>query len=169
MMRNKLSTKFKAQPDKGKWNMICPMNEYRVIPIQDALNYGIIPTGMSDVNSVITGASGNFEGTCIYFAVCCRVDHSILDQDPYFELYEDGNNLPSLYGILHHADFVGRSEPLDCYQLSRIEASGCSVNIQFTAKPDKIKGTLEELRNQGKIQGFDYAWRQIISRKPNII
>ena len=35
-----------------------------------------------------------------------------------------------------------------------------TTDIQFTAKPDKPEGTLEELRNQNKINGFNYAWDQ---------
>jgi hypothetical protein len=160
MTRNKLSTKFKAKPDKEEWNSICPLNEYKLLSGQEAMDYGIVPTGMTEINSVIVGASGSFDGTYMYFANYCRIDHSFIDQDPYFELYESGNSQPSIYGILHHSDYDGRTELLDNDQLIRISASGCSVNIQFTAKPDKPSGTLEELRNQGKIQGFDFAWEQ---------
>jgi hypothetical protein len=164
MVRNKLSTKFKASPDKEKWNKICPPNEYRVLPPHEAIDNGIVPTGMNDINSVIVGASGCTEGTIMYFANYCRVDHECIDQEPYIELYESGSSQSSLNGILHHADFDGRTELLDPNQLIRIAASGSTADIQFTAKPDKPEGTLEELRTQGKIEGFNYAWGQGIAK-----
>lgn len=165
MARNKLSTKFKASPDKEKWNEICPANEYRVLPYNDALELGIAPTGMTEINSVIVGASGSTDNTIMYFANYCRVDHDFIDQEPYIELYESGSTQSILNGILHHADFNGRTELLDQTQLDRISASGSTVDIQFTAKPDNDEGTLNELRTQGKIEGFEYAWGQGITKK----
>lgn len=165
MARNKLSRKFKALPDKNKWLELCPQNEYRVFSFQDALNEGIVPTGMTDINSVIVGASGFTESTIMFFANYCRVDGICIDQEPYIELYENGNSIPSINGILHHADFDGRTEILSQNDINRIAASGTTVNVQFTAKPDNISGKLEELKIQGKIEGFNYALRQGISKK----
>ena len=62
--------------------------------------------------------------------------------------------------VLHHADFIGRTETLTTIELAKIAASGSNADIQFTAKPDKNAGTLDELRAQGKIIGFEYAWSQ---------
>ena len=44
MTRNKLSTKFKAKPDKEEWNSICPLNEYKLLSGQEAMEFGIVPT-----------------------------------------------------------------------------------------------------------------------------
>ena len=165
MARNKLSRNFKANPDKDKWNEVCPPMEYRVISGESALSLGIVPTGMIDINSVVIGASGSTDSTIMYFANYFRIDKSEIDQEPYIELYESGSTQSSLYGILHHADFSGRTETLDSTQLIKIAASGSTADIQFTAKPDVPAGTLEDLRNQGKISGFDYAWGQGMKKK----
>ena len=158
--KNKLSRNFKAKISKQKWNEICPPMQYRVLSGNDAYSLGIIPSGMTGVNSVAIGASGSTDNTIMYFANFFRVDKSEIDQEPYIELYESGSTESSIYGILHHANFVGRTESLEASQLLKIAASGSTTDIQFTAKPDKPEGTLEELRNQNKINGFNYAWDQ---------
>lgn len=160
MAKNKLSKSFKANLDKEKWNEICPPMEYRVINGTDAYTLGIVPSGMTAINSVAIGASGSSESTIMYFANYFRVDGKEIDQEPYFELYESGSTQSSLYGIFHHADFSGRTETLNNEELAKISASGSTADIQFTAKPDSNSGTLEELRTQGKIIGFEYTWEQ---------
>lgn len=167
MAKNKLSTNFKATPDKEKWIEICPPMEYRLIRGEDAYALGIVPTGMTSVNSVAVGASGSTADTIMYFANYFRIDGAEIDQEPYIELYESGSTQSSLNGILHHADFVGRTETLGPVELAKIAASGASVDIEFTAKPDNDSGTLEDLRSQGKIQGFEYAYGQGMKKKNN--
>ena len=165
MAKNKLSRNFKAKPDKNKWNELCPPNEYRVYTADEARNHGIIPTGMTTANTVIVGASGSTADSIMYFANYCRVDKDEIDQEPYIELYESGSTQSSLYGIIHHADFNGRTETLNQDQLDRIAASGSTADIQFTAKPDNNQGTLEDLRQQGKIDGFNHSWNQGMNRR----
>lgn len=97
---------------------------------------------MTGVNSVAVGASGSTANTIMYFANYFRIDKTEIDQEPYIELYESGLTQSSIYGILHHADFSGRTETLDNSQ-----------------------GTLDELRSQNKIFGFDYAWGQGMKKK----
>ncbi len=160
MAKNKLSRNFKATPDKVKWNEICPPMEYRVISGTDAYSLGIVPMGMTGINSVAVGASGSTTDTIMYFANYFRIDGKEIDQEPYIELYESGSTQSSLFGILHHADFSGRTETLNATEHAKISASGSTADIQFTAKPDNNFGTLDELRNQGKILGFEYAWGQ---------
>lgn len=165
MAKNKLSRNFKAKPDKNTWATICPPMEYRVISGKKAYELGIVPTGMTGINSVVVGASGSTADTIMYFANYFRIDKTEIDQEPYIELYESGLTQSSLYGILHHADFSGRTETLDASELLKIIASGSTTDIQFTAKPDKNEGTLDELRTQGKIFGFDYAYGQGMKKK----
>ncbi len=165
MPKNKLSRSFKADPDKDKWNEICPPMQYKVISGTDAYSLGIIPTNMTTVNSVVIGASGSTTNTIMYFANYFRIDGTKIDQEPYIELYESGSTQSSIYGILHHASFKGRTETLNESELAKISASGSTADIQFTAKPDKDTGTLDELKAQGKILGFEYAWRQGMKKK----
>lgn len=165
MVKNKLSKNFKAKPDKYTWATICPPMEYRVITGDKAYELGIVPKGMTGVNSVAVGASGSTAETIMYFANYFRIDKSEIDQEPYIELYESGYTKPRIYGILHHADFSGRTETLSDSQLLKIAASGSSTDIQFSAKPDNNEGTLDELRSQNKIIGFDFAWGKGMKKK----
>lgn len=160
MAKNKFSKNFKAAPGKEKWNEICPPMEYRVISGIEASALGIVPTGMTNINSVAIGASGSTDNTIMYFANYFRVDGTEIDQEPYFELYESGSTDTSLYGIFHHANFIGRTETLNSSELAKISASGSTTDIQFTAKPVNSSGTLDELRTDGKISGFEYTWAQ---------
>lgn len=160
MAKNKFSKGFKAKLDKEEWNDLCPPMEYRVISGAEAYTLGIVPSGMTGINSVAIGASGSTDSTIMYFANYFRVDGTEIDQEPYFELYESGSTQSSLYGIFHHADFSGRTETLSTIELAKIHASGSTADIQFTAKPDSNSGTLDDLRAQGKILGFEYTWGQ---------
>lgn len=165
MAKNKFSKNFKATLNKDKWNDICPPMEYRVITGAEAYTLGIVPPGMTGVNSVAVGASGSTVETIMYFANYFRLDGTEIDQEPYFELYESGSTEPTLYGIFHHADFSGRTETLSSYELGKIASSGSNADIQFTAKPTNNAGLLDELRTQGKILGFEYTWGQGMKQK----
>lgn len=156
--KNHYSKGFKAKLTREDWEKLCPPMEYRVIDGPQAYKLGIIPSGMSNVNCVVVGASGSTAGTMMYFANYKRVDLPDLDQEPYFELYDRGLTQSDLYGNFHHAHFPGRTMPLDATALARIGASGSSADICFLSKPSKDAGTLEELRAEGKIAGFDYTW-----------
>ena len=161
MTRNKLSTKFKANLNKKEWIDLCPPGEYRVFSIDDVECLGIVPDKMQNVNSVIIGTSGSDSGTIMFFADYCRIDPPFIDQEPYIELYENGSTACSLHGILHHADFRERSVILSQDIIDRISASGSNIDIQFTSKPTKKQGKLSDLRDEGKITGFNYAWNEV--------
>ena len=156
--KNHFSRNFKSPLTRADWEKLCPPMEYRVIEGPQAYALGIVPSGMSEVNCVVVGASGSTADTMMYFANYKRVDLPDLDQEPYFELYEGGLTASDLYGIYHHADFPGRTTPLTPTDIARIAASGSSVDISFLSKPSKPAGTLDELRAEGKIEGFDYTW-----------
>jgi hypothetical protein len=165
MAKNKFSDKFKATPGKDEWDKICPLGEYRVFDGTTAHSMGIVPEGMLKVNSVAVGASGSQAGPIMYFVNHFRIDGGKIDQEPYIELYEKGSMQPCLHGIFHHADFPGRTEEQDSIARAIISASGSNAGIQFAAKPDNNSGTLDSLRAQGKISGFDYAWKEGMKKK----
>lgn len=165
MGKNKLSKNFKAKFNKDDWNKLCPPMEYRVIDGNEAHDLGLVPSGMTSINSVAIGASGSTDSTIMYFANYFRIDGTEIDQEPYIELYESGATNSDIYGIIHHADFPGRTETLSASELNKISASGSTTDIQFTCKPDKSSGSLEELREQGKINGFEFAYKQGIRKK----
>jgi hypothetical protein len=158
--KNKFSSGFKATPGRADWENICPPNEFRVLDEVTARGYGMVPPNMNNVNSVIVGASGSTAGTIMYFANMYRIDGTEVDQEPYFELYQSGSTVPALYGIIHHADYSGRTMPLTAVQQGMIAASGSTADISFMSKPTKNQGTLEELRNENKIYGFDFTYDQ---------
>lgn len=164
MSKNKFSQNFKSSLTLEKWNNLCPPMSYVVLTEAEARNYGIIPDSLKNLNCVIVGASGSLDQGIMYFANYMRVDHSEIDQDPYIEYYESGSIVPSIYGTFHHANFEGRTETLSQIDIQKISASGSTTDIQFTAKPDKNQGTLVELREQGKIFGFDYAYSRVESK-----
>lgn len=131
-----------------------------MIPGTQAYEIGLVPSTMQHVNQVILGASGSTASTIMYFANVMRVDEPQIDQEPYFEVFQSGQTAPSLYGMFHHAAFPGSRETLTPDNLALIAASGSSADISFTSKPDNDSGTLEQLRDLGKITGFDYTYRR---------
>lgn len=165
MSKKKFSQNFKSALTLEQWNKLCPPMTYVVLSEVEARNHGIIPTNLKNLNCVIVGASGSLDEGIMYFANYMRVDHSEIDQDPYIEYYESGSVEPTIYGTFHHANFQGRTETLSQLDIQKISTSGSSTDIQFTAKPDDKSGSLIDLRNQGKIEGFDYAYNRVEGNK----
>lgn len=157
MARIKLSSKFKSPLTKEQWGNLCPENEYKTLDPLEAFELGIVPKGIKDLNSVLVASSGSVDGTIMYFATSFRVDHHAVDQEPYFELFESGSSMCSFYGMLHHADYPGRTVFLNQDQIERIAASGSMVDIVFTSKPSKPTGSLDDLRQEGKIAGLEFT------------
>lgn len=165
MKKNKLSKKFKAQLSKEKWEEICPNMEYRVISGSEAHRLGIAPTGMTNLNSVTLASSGHTWSSMIHCAIYYRIDGVEIDQEPYIEIYESGSTQCILNGILHHADFTGRTEALNTEELIKIAISGVNTSILFNAKPTNNLGSLDELKLEGKIMSFEYALKQGMKKK----
>jgi hypothetical protein len=165
MSKNKFSQNFKSTLTLEGWNNLCSPMSYVVLSEVVARQHGIIPNNLRNLNCVVVGASGSLDNGIMYFANYMRVDHSEIDQDPYIEYYESGSLEPTIYGTFHHADFQGRTETLSQLDIQKISTSGSTTDIQFTAKPDNNYGSLYELREQGKIVGFDYAYSRALNKK----
>lgn len=165
MSKNKFSQNFKSSLTLELWNNLCPPMSYVVLSEAETRQHGIIPNNLRNLNCVIVGASGSLDEGIMYFANCMRVDHSEIDQDPYIEYYESGSVEPTIYGTFHHANFQGRTETLSQLDIQKISTSGSTTDIQFTVKPDNNYGSLNELREQGKIVGFDYAYNRGLNKK----
>lgn len=160
--KNKISKKFEIGLEKDEWNKICPPNEYRIFSPSAAYSLGLAPTGMSStLNCVIMAASGSSIDSIVYFLNYCRIDGAKIDQEPYGMLYHSGSQTTDLYGLIHHADFYGRTEELAASELAKIAASGTAANISFTAKPQKESGTIEELRSERKLGCFEFVLEQL--------
>lgn len=160
-----ISTKFKSPLSKEQWGQLCPENEYRILGTQEATNLGIVHQNMNDINCVLVAASGSIDNTIMYFSIPFRVDHNAIDQEPYFELFERGSANCNLHGMIHHADYLGRTELLCQDQLDRIAASGSTVDLMFTSKPENLSGTLDQLRQEGKITGLEFTHYMGLNKK----
>lgn len=165
MSKKKFSQNFKSLLTLEQWNNLCPPMSYVVLSEAEARKHGIIPENLTNLNCVIVGASGSLDKGIMYFANCMRIDHSEIDQDPYIEYYESGSVEPTIYGTFHHAKFQGRTETLSQLDIEKIMTSGSTTDIQFTARPNSNSGSLFELREEGKISGFDYAYSKGINKR----
>ena len=159
--KNKISKRLEIGLEKDELNEMCPLMEYRILSPSTAFSLGIAPTGMSTLNCVIMASSGSSTGSMAYFFNYCRIDGTKIDQEPYGRVYYSGSQKPDLYGLIHHADFSGRTEELAASELTKIAVSGASANISFTAKPQKESGTIEELRSERKLGCFEFVLEQL--------
>lgn len=159
-MGKKRSKKFRMSLTAEEARSMIPEGGYKCFNQSEAIELGLMPTGMTSVNTVVLGASGSYDGNHMFFANYYRVDGTMIDQDTYYEAYLNRSEDPVDYGILLHQDFDYRTSELPPLAQEIASASGATADFQFLSKPNNSTGWLEDLREEGKVQGFDNAWRK---------
>ena len=148
MPKNQISTKFTPPLSKTEWGEICPDEEYRGYSNDEAKLLGLFPQGMSNIVGVVVSASGSINSNILYTTIIHRNDNEDRDHDPCFVYYEKDSENPKISGMIHHADFKGRTVKRDSAEYK------FSSEVVYNNKPNLISGTLEELRYYEKIYAF---------------
>lgn len=157
-MGKKFSDKFKSLMSKQDWGNLCLPNQYKVLSSKEAKTLGIIPETINNPYKVVVGASGSLDDTITYFANCFRIDNQSIDQEPHIEIFISGSNDCQFQMTFHHGNYSGRTKSLTSYQINLLKASGSNVDIGFKELPSNDTGSLFDLRNENKINGFDYSF-----------
>lgn len=159
-MGKKKSRKFKMSLTAEQARNMIPEGGYMCFNQSEAIELGLMPTGMTNVNTVVLGASGSYDGNHMFFANYYRVDGTMIDQDTYYEAYFNRSEDPVDYGMLLHQDYEKRTTDITNEAMDIITSFGVTADFHFTTKPAYDTGWLEDLRDEGKLQGFDNAWKK---------
>lgn len=116
-------------------------------------------------NSATVGCSGNNE-VSVFILTGYRIDEDAIDEHPYVVVFQPGEK-EAYSGFIHHADYEGRTTeiPLEMEKLMR--KSGVEVEFNFKRKPSRNKGTLEDLKEEGLLNGFIYATEKALKEREN--
>ena len=137
--------------DINKWQRECPELTYKVVSTNELPNW--LPTGLTNkFNSAVIAASGNTQ-TYVGIIMGFRVDHDNIDEHPYVVAFDKLNN-QEYSGFIEHGNWDNRTTPISPEMESLMAASGVSVTFSFNRKPLSPNGTLEDLNNQGILNGY---------------
>lgn len=120
---------------------LCPVGEYRVIPV------GGFPTGivsselLAKCDSVFVLCSGTDYGRTYAMFNFNRIDGAEVDQMPYALAFDGGDVLPS--GVLiQHGSYPGRTTPLPNDYYPYVAASG---TYPLKELPQAFEGSIKDL------------------------
>ena len=97
-------------------------------------------------------ASGNKTNQTFVFQGY-RVDGFELDEHQYIVSYDLAQS-KSYAGFVEHADYTGRTTVIPVPMQLSMSLSGINVDYQFPTKPPHVSGSIQELIDNGLIQGF---------------
>ena len=83
-----------------------------------------------------------------------RIDHDSIDEHPYVVAFNKTNN-QQYSGFIEHGDWDDRTTPVPQEMQRLMSASGITVNFSFSRKPIQPIGTLQDLNNQGILNGYE--------------
>lgn len=154
---------FKNQWTLSEWQAKCPEMTYKVVE-RDELPDWMPKTLLDKFNSGVFAASGNTE-TYVGIIMGYRIDKDQIDEHPFVVAF-DKHTQAEYSGIIDHGNWEpGRTTEIPTEMQQLINSSGLTVNFQFERKPTKAQGTLEDLRKQGILNGFETSVIQIEKRR----
>ncbi len=158
---------FKSQFDAVQWNNYIPLNTYGLKQINELPDF-IQQNGLTkNFNSALVVASGstayNFYGVIGY-----RPDegNTVIDEHAFVYLRDNDTN-EILGGILHHADYEGRTSPIPQNIQDALTVSGVTASISFSRMPDIVAGSLDDLLKQGILSGVSANFNISFSKLKN--
>lgn len=109
----------------------------------------------SKFNSATVGCSGN-DKVSVFIVTGYRIEEDAIDEHPYVVVFEQGEE-EAYGGFIHHADYEERTTEIPPEVEEAMKKSGVTVEFNFKRKPSRDEGTLEELQEEGLLNGFVYS------------
>lgn len=144
-------TKSKKNWGYPNWKKNCPDFTFKTLKKEGFPPF--LPANLSDkYNSGYLASSGttgmyNGEETDFYigFFVGLRIDKDNIDEQPYVSVYKQKTGEHVFDGYLQHGSYDNRTTKLSNEQMSLINSSGISVDIQTNRLPNIEQGQLNYL------------------------
>ena len=144
---------FKNGWDLNEWQNICPESTYTVVDINELPDW--LPSGLvMKFNSAVIFSSGN-TSTYVGIIMGYRIDKCNIDEHPFVVAF-DKINQKEYSGFIEHGNwFPGRTTDIPVEMQRLIALSGLTVNFRFERKPELPYGTLDDLKRQGILNGYE--------------
>lgn len=152
MGKNQFS-RFNNEWDKTQWDGYIPINSYSYKEVNELPDF-IQNNGLVDkFNSALVVASGSSDYD-FYTVIGYRPDekNSVVDEHAFVYMYDKTNESWD-GGILHHADYDGRTTPLSKESTEILNISGITASILLERAPEQKDGTLEDLEKENILSG----------------
>lgn len=137
----------------NKWQNECPELTYKVVDVKELPDW--LPSGLiKKFNSAVIASSGN-TSTYVGIIMGYRIDKDEIDEHPFVVAF-DKNSQTEYSGLIEHGDWIpGRTTDIPDEMKRLIVLSGLTVDFKFERKPDFPFGTLDDLKRQGILNGYE--------------
>ncbi len=144
---------FKNRWELNEWQNRCPELTYKVVNKNELPDW--LPSGLTDkFNSAVIASSGNTE-TYVSIIMGYRIDHDKIDEHPFVVAFDKNTNA-EYGGFIEHGNWTpGRTTEIPDEMQRLITLSGLTVDFRFERKPEAEFGTLDDLKRQGILNGFE--------------
>ncbi len=155
---------FKNGWELKEWQLECPELTYKVVDNNELPDW--LPSSLTTkFNSAVIAASGN-TSTYVGIIMGYRIDHDEIDEHPFVVAFDKNNN-NEFSGFINHGDWTDRTTNIPDEMQRLMAASGLSVDFKFNRKPEVPYGTLNDLKNQGILNGYEKAVSIIEEKRKN--
>lgn len=168
MAKNKF-TPLEELPNENDLTKIVSNLNFKKVKIDD-LPDPIKNNGLTNkCNSFLAAASGSQDGM-LYSFVGFRPDKgNVIDEHPFVYYYDYNDPNKNFGGIIHHGEWDGRTVPLEPDQIASMSNSGLTADFTYKSIPHDGSGSLEDLRDNGMLEGLSAQFDILIKNKPKDI
>ena len=156
---------FKNGWSLKEWQDKCPELTYKVVDINELPDW--LPSTLTcKFNSAVFASSGN-SNTYVGIIMGYRIDHDKIDEHPFVVAF-DKSNQAEYSGFIEHGNWIpGRTTEIPQEMKELIISSGLTVNFRFERKPEITFGTLNDLKSQGILNGYERTVSVIEDKRRN--
>lgn len=165
MGKNQFS-EYENQWTNGEWNEYIPMNSFALKQVHELPDF-IRNNGLTDkFNSALivssASTSQDFYGVIGYRP---DEDNTVVDEHAFVYIHNKEDNTWK-GGIIHHADYPGRTSELPQEIKDALDISGVTASITLDRAPEIDNGTLDYLAENNILSGVSANF-YIVSGKIN--
>lgn len=149
-----------------EWESFIPMNSFAMKEVHELPEF-IRNNGVTQkFNSTLTVASASTSQE-FYGIIGYRPDKQNTELDEHAWVYVRNIETDTWQGgVLHHADYPGRTTPLPQYITDALNTSGVTASIDLDREPTKKSGSLEDLRDEGVLSGVSANFYIVNTKLP---
>lgn len=137
-----------------KWQNECPQLTYKVISGAEIPDW--LPQKLTcKFNSAVIASSGN-SNTYVGIIMGFRIDRGNIDEHPFVVAFDKTAPEKPYSGFVEHGNWKpGRTTKIPSEMEKLIILSGLTVNAKFERRPKKDFGPLDDLKDQGILNGYE--------------
>jgi len=139
--------------DLSVWQSKCPELTYNTLKSNELPDW--LPNNLTKkFNTAVIASSGNTE-TYVGIIMGYRIDHENIDEHPFVVAFDKKSEM-EYSGFIEHGDWQpGRTTEMPEEMKKLLRLSGLTADFKFCRKPIFESGTLDDLKSQGVLNGYE--------------